>query len=73
MTQRSISILGATGSIGASTLDLVRRRREEWRVVALTANRRLGVDVLQPHGRQRLGGRLAEPRAVHDPEPARER
>ncbi|MEO6093341.1 MAG: 1-deoxy-D-xylulose-5-phosphate reductoisomerase [Novosphingobium sp.] len=35
---RSISILGATGSIGASTLDLIRRRREEWRVVALTAN-----------------------------------
>jgi 1-deoxy-D-xylulose-5-phosphate reductoisomerase len=34
---RSISILGATGSIGASTLDLVRRHRPEWRVVALTA------------------------------------
>ena len=35
---RSISILGATGSIGASTLDLVRREREKWKVVALTAN-----------------------------------
>src|SRR5512139_3894063 len=35
---RSISILGATGSIGASTLDLVRRNRGDWRVVALTAN-----------------------------------
>jgi 1-deoxy-D-xylulose-5-phosphate reductoisomerase len=35
---RSISILGATGSVGASTLDLVRRNRAEWRVVALTAN-----------------------------------
>ncbi|RXZ66445.1 1-deoxy-D-xylulose-5-phosphate reductoisomerase [Pelagerythrobacter rhizovicinus] len=35
---RSISILGATGSVGASTLDLVRRNRDEWRVVALTAN-----------------------------------
>jgi 1-deoxy-D-xylulose-5-phosphate reductoisomerase len=35
---RSISILGATGSIGASTLDLVRRDKEKWRVVALTAN-----------------------------------
>jgi len=35
---RSISILGATGSIGASTLDLIRRDREAWRVVALTAN-----------------------------------
>jgi len=34
---RTISILGATGSIGASTLDLVRRNRGEWRIVALTA------------------------------------
>lgn len=35
---RSISILGATGSVGGSTLDLIRRNRDEWRVVALTAN-----------------------------------
>jgi 1-deoxy-D-xylulose-5-phosphate reductoisomerase len=35
---RSISILGATGSIGASTLDLIRRAPGEWKVVALTAN-----------------------------------
>src|SRR5687768_4919394 len=34
---RSISILGATGSIGASTLDLIRRNRSDWRVLALTA------------------------------------
>jgi len=35
---RTITILGATGSIGSSTLDLVRRNRNDWRVVALTAN-----------------------------------
>lgn len=35
---RSISILGATGSVGASTLDLIRRNRDAWRIVALTAN-----------------------------------
>jgi len=35
---RTISILGATGSIGASTLDLIRREGGKWRVVALTAN-----------------------------------
>ena len=35
---RTISILGATGSIGASTLDLIRREPDKWRVVALTAN-----------------------------------
>jgi 1-deoxy-D-xylulose-5-phosphate reductoisomerase len=35
---RTISLLGATGSVGASTLDLIRRERDKWRVVALTAN-----------------------------------
>ena len=35
---RTISILGATGSVGASTLDLIRRTRANWQVVALTAN-----------------------------------
>ena len=35
---RSLTVLGATGSIGASTLDLVRRERDKWRIVALTAN-----------------------------------
>ena len=35
---RTISILGATGSIGASTLDLIRCERDKWRVVALTAH-----------------------------------
>lgn len=35
---RTLTVLGATGSIGASTLDLIRRNRGEWRVVALTAH-----------------------------------
>jgi 1-deoxy-D-xylulose-5-phosphate reductoisomerase len=34
---RKISILGATGSIGKSTLDLVERNRERFEVVAVTA------------------------------------
>ncbi|MDZ4307195.1 1-deoxy-D-xylulose-5-phosphate reductoisomerase [Allopontixanthobacter sp.] len=38
MSVRSISILGATGSVGASTLDLIRRNPDAWRVSALTAN-----------------------------------
>ncbi len=38
MNPRSISILGATGSVGASTLDLIAREPGKWRVVALTAN-----------------------------------
>lgn len=39
---RTITILGATGSVGASTLDLVRRNRDMFRVVALTANGNAG-------------------------------
>jgi len=35
---RTLTLLGATGSIGASTLDLVRRDREHWRIEALTAH-----------------------------------
>ena len=34
---RSLTLLGATGSIGASTLDLVRRNPDEWRIDTLTA------------------------------------
>ena len=37
MSRRTISILGATGSVGTSTLDLVERSPERFEVVALTA------------------------------------
>jgi 1-deoxy-D-xylulose-5-phosphate reductoisomerase len=39
MSRRRLSILGATGSIGTSTLDLIERHPERYDVVALTANR----------------------------------
>ncbi len=35
---RSVTVLGATGSIGDSTMDLLRGARERYRVEALTAN-----------------------------------
>ena len=38
MTARTISIFGATGSVGTSTLDLVRRDRQAYAVQALTAH-----------------------------------
>ena len=38
MTQRRLSLFGATGSVGQSTLDLVRRDGEAWAVSVLTAN-----------------------------------
>src|SRR3546814_3721238 len=37
MTRR-LSLFGATGSVGRSTLDLVRRDGERWCVTVLTAN-----------------------------------
>ena len=39
MTRRRVSILGATGSVGTSTLDLIERDPERFEVVALTAAR----------------------------------
>lgn len=35
---RTLTLLGATGSIGASTLDLVRHNSGDWQIDALTAN-----------------------------------
>ena len=35
---RGITVLGSTGSVGQSTLDLIRRAPDKWRVDALTAN-----------------------------------
>ena len=50
MTRQRLTILGATGSIGASTLDVVARHPERYEVVALTGYRRL--DVLAAQCRQ---------------------
>lgn len=38
MTVRTVSILGATGSVGGSTLDLIEREPDRYCVMALTAN-----------------------------------
>lgn len=53
---RSISILGATGSVGEQTLDLIRRNPEDWQVEVLTANG--SVDKLARFARE-FGARLA--------------
>lgn len=39
---RSVTILGATGSIGTSTVDLIKRNRDRYRVEAVTAGRNAG-------------------------------
>jgi 1-deoxy-D-xylulose-5-phosphate reductoisomerase len=37
--ERTVTVLGSTGSIGQSTVDLLLRNPDKWRVEALTANR----------------------------------
>ena len=64
--ERSVTVLGATGSIGASTVDLLKREPERFRVEALTAHRNaaaLAALAIE------LGARFA---AVGDPEAYRE-
>ena len=53
---RKIAILGATGSVGKSTLDLVERDRDRFEVTAVTAA--TNVEALAEIGR-RTGARLA--------------
>jgi 1-deoxy-D-xylulose-5-phosphate reductoisomerase len=61
MTARRVTVLGATGSVGQSTLDLVRRAPDRFKVVGLTANR--SVEALARDARA-FGAEVA---AVADP------
>lgn len=40
---KSVTILGSTGSVGCSTLDLVKGHRDQFKVVALTANKNVSL------------------------------
>ena len=40
--RRGVAVLGSTGSIGRSTLDVLRRQRDHFQVVALTCGRNHG-------------------------------
>src|SRR5690242_15900861 len=62
VTMRSVTILGATGSIGSSTVDLLKRQPERFGVEALTAHKN-GVALAQLA--RELGARFA---AVADPD-----
>jgi 1-deoxy-D-xylulose-5-phosphate reductoisomerase len=63
---RSVTILGATGSIGASTIDLLKRNRARYRVEALSAKRNAG---LLAQAARALDARFA---AIADPQAYRE-
>src|ERR1043166_7890336 len=59
--ERTVTLLGATGSIGASTIDLLKRERRRFRVEAVTANR--STAALAARARE-VGARFA---AIGDP------
>ena len=64
--ERSVTLLGATGSIGASTVDLIRRDRNRYRVEAVSANKNVAALVALA---RELGARFAavgDPDAFHD-------
>ncbi len=50
---KSVSVLGATGSVGCNTLDLIARHPEKFQIVALTGNH--NVELLAEQARRRSG------------------
>ena len=65
-TERTVTLLGATGSIGTSTIDLLKRESKHYRVEAVTAHR--NASALARIARD-IGARYA---AVADPNSYRE-
>ena len=60
-TERTVTLLGATGSVGASTIDLLKRQRERFRVEAVSANKNAAALAVLA---RELGARFA---AIGDP------
>jgi len=46
-TQRRVTVLGSTGSVGCNTLDLIERNRDRYEVEALTANNNIALLIEQ--------------------------
>ena len=62
--ERTVTLLGATGSIGASTVDLLKRERKRFRVEAVCANK--SAAALAALARE-LGARFAAVDILPDP------
>ncbi|MGB1027530.1 MAG: 1-deoxy-D-xylulose-5-phosphate reductoisomerase, partial [Rhodospirillaceae bacterium] len=63
---RRISILGSTGSIGTSTIDLIERNPDHYQVVALTANRNVKDLAAQAKALRAEVAVVADPSALAD-------
>lgn len=69
MTPRTVTVLGATGSVGSSTLDLIERTPDAFAVVALTAHRdvaRLAAAAIRTRARHAVIGDPARGAALAD-------
>ena len=65
MSIRGITVLGATGSVGQSTLDLITRAPDRWKVHALTANRDVAALAAQARALRADVAVVADPAAYH--------
>jgi 1-deoxy-D-xylulose-5-phosphate reductoisomerase len=59
--RRKISVLGSTGSIGCSTLDIIGRHPEQFEVEALTANKNVARLIEQAHQFRPAAAVIADP------------
>lgn len=67
MKQKTIAILGATGSIGSQALDIIRRHPERFRAACLTAGSSSGkLFELVREFRPQAAGLVVEPEAIPD-------
>jgi len=64
--QRALTVLGSTGSIGVNTLDVVARHPDRFRIVALTAQRRVDVLFEQCRVHRPAFAVVLEPAAARD-------
>ena len=70
--ERTVTILGATGSIGASTVDLLKREPQRYRVEAISANSNVGALALLARELDVRFAAIGDPKAYRDVEDARD-
>src|SRR3954462_6380759 len=68
---RSVTVLGATGSVGMSTVDLLKRGNGQYRVEAVTANKNAGELAKVAHERKARVAGVADPAAYAELKDAR--
>src|SRR5215472_17308074 len=66
IVERSITILGPTGSIGASTIDLIKHESTRYRVEAVSANRNAGALAALARDLNARFAAIAEPAAYRE-------